>query len=94
MVTLEKQGTQRQGQQHAVINIKDIGTGIDPEISPRLFSKFATKSHKGTGLGLYISKNIVDSHGGNLYVINNPDGKGATFTITLPLLTNNKSKNE
>jgi len=63
MVTLEKQGTQRQGQQHAVINIKDIGTGIDPEISPRLFSKFATKSHKGTGLGLYISKNIVDSVG-------------------------------
>jgi two-component system sensor histidine kinase VicK len=93
-VTLEKQGTQRQGQQHAVINIKDIGTGIDPEISPRLFSKFATKSHKGTGLGLYISKNIVDSHGGNLYAINNPDGKWATFTITLPLLTNSKNKNE
>jgi two-component system sensor histidine kinase VicK len=90
-VTLEKQGTQRQGQgqQHAVINIKDTGTGIDPEISPRLFSKFATKSHKGTGLGLYISKNIVDAHGGKLYATNNPDGKGATFTIALPLLTNN-----
>ena len=93
-VTLEKQGTQRQGQgqQHAIINIKDTGTGIDPEISPRLFSKFATKSHKGTGLGLYISKNIVDAHGGKLHAINNPDGKGATFTITLPLLTNNKKR--
>ena len=97
-VTLEKkqevQGQQQLGekreqteQQHAIITIKDTGTGIDPEISPRLFSKFATKSHKGTGLGLYISKNIVDSHAGKLYANNNPGGKGATFTITLPLMT-------
>ena len=72
-------------QQHAIIAIKDTGTGIDPEILPRLFTKFTTKSHKGTGLGLYISKNIVEAHGGKLYAVNNPDGKGATFTITLPL---------
>jgi signal transduction histidine kinase len=90
-VTLEKK-QEEHGQQHAIINIKDTGKGIDPEISPRLFSKFATKSYKGTGLGLYISKNIVEAHGGKLYAINNPDGKGATFTITLPLLTNNKNK--
>jgi two-component system, OmpR family, sensor histidine kinase VicK len=82
-----QEGEQGQGQeqQHAIITIKDKGMGIDPEILPRLFTKFATKSYKGTGLGLYISKNIVEAHGGKLYAINNPDGKGATFTITLPL---------
>jgi len=82
-----QEGEQGQGQeqQHAIITIKDKGMGIDPEILPRLFTKFATKSYKGTGLGLYISKNIVEAHGGKLYAINNHDGKGATFTITLPL---------
>jgi signal transduction histidine kinase len=54
-----------------------------------LFSKFATKSQRGTGLGLYISKNIVEAHGGRLYASNNnnnnPNDKGATFTIILPL---------
>jgi len=90
-VTLEKQESQTEQdtkqpkQQRAIITIKDTGKGIDPEILPRLFTKFATKSHKGTGLGLYISKNIVEAHSGKLYAINNPDGKGAIFTITLPL---------
>jgi signal transduction histidine kinase len=90
-VTLEKkqadQDTKQleQQQQHAIITIKDTGTGIDPEILPRLFSKFATKSHKGTGLGLYISKNIVEAHGGKLHASNNSGGNGATFTITLPI---------
>jgi two-component system, OmpR family, sensor histidine kinase VicK len=77
---------QEQEQQHyAVITIKDTGTGIDHEILPKLFSKFATKSHKGTGLGLYICKNIIEAHGGILSANNNNDGKGATFIITLPL---------
>jgi two-component system, OmpR family, sensor histidine kinase VicK len=57
---------------------------------PRLFSKFATKSQKGTGLGLYISKNIVEAHDGRLYASNNPDDKGATFTITMPLYRQQK----
>jgi two-component system, OmpR family, sensor histidine kinase VicK len=81
---LVEQRLQQQQGPYAIISIKDTGTGIDPEISPRLFSKFATKSHKGTGLGLYISKNIIEAHGGRLYASNNYD-KGATFTITLPL---------
>jgi two-component system, OmpR family, sensor histidine kinase VicK len=82
---VEQRLQQQQQQEHyAIISIKDTGMGIDPEISPRLFSKFATKSHKGTGLGLYISKNIIEAHGGKLYASNNYD-KGATFTITLPL---------
>jgi two-component system sensor histidine kinase VicK len=80
------QREQEQKQQYAIITIKDTGTGIHPEIFPRLFSKFATKSHRGTGLGLYISKNIIEAHDGKLYAANNTDDKGATFTIALPLV--------
>jgi signal transduction histidine kinase len=68
-----------------VVEIKDTGSGINPEMMPRLFEKFATRSISGTGLGLYISKSIVDSHGGKIWAYNNKDGKGATFTFTLPL---------
>ena len=69
------------------IKIKDTGKGIDPEVLPRLFEKFATKSDKGTGLGLYISKNIIDAHGGKIWgKDNNTYGKnGAEFSFTLPL---------
>jgi two-component system, OmpR family, sensor histidine kinase VicK len=83
-LSAEQRLQQQQQEPYAIISIKDTGTGIDPQISPRLFSKFATKSHKGTGLGLYISKNIVEAHGGRLYASNNYD-EGATFTINLPL---------
>ena len=68
-----------------VISLKDTGSGIHPEIMPKLFSKFASKSFSGTGLGLYISKGIVEAHGGKIWAENNPDGKGATFTFTLPV---------
>lgn len=67
------------------ISIHDEGKGIDKEILPRLYEKFATKSRTGTGLGLYISKNIVESHRGTIRGYNNKDGKGATFEFTLPL---------
>jgi signal transduction histidine kinase len=66
-------------------NIKDTGTGIDSEILPRLFTKFATKSFEGTGLGLFVSKSIIEAHGGEMWAENNADGKGATFSFTLPL---------
>jgi two-component system, OmpR family, sensor histidine kinase VicK len=68
-----------------IVSIKDEGSGIDPSIMPRLFTKFATKSDKGTGLGLYISKSIVEAHGGKIWAENNRDGKGATFVFTLPI---------
>jgi signal transduction histidine kinase len=68
-----------------IISIKDNGKGIDPEIFPRLFTKFTSKSFQGTGLGLYISKNIIEAHGGKIWAENNKDGKGATFYFTLPL---------
>jgi nitrogen-specific signal transduction histidine kinase len=72
---------------YAKIRIQDTGTGIDTEILPRLFEKFATKSERGTGLGLYISKNIVEAHGGQIWIDNNNtnDSKGTVFLFTLPL---------
>ena len=72
-------------QEEVIVSIKDTGEGINPEIQPRLFTKFATASFSGTGLGLYISKGIVETHGGRMWAENNPEGKGATFTFTLPL---------
>ena len=69
----------------AIVTIKDSGPGIDPDIIPHLFSKFKTKSEKGLGLGLYISKNIVEAHQGKIEAFNNPNSKGATFIVTLPL---------
>ena len=69
-----------------IVSIKDTGSGIDPEIMPRLFTKFSSKSFKGTGLGLYISKSIVEAHGGRIWAENNVDGKGATFSFGLPLI--------
>ena len=68
-----------------IVTVKDSGEGIHSDIIPRLFTKFATKSNVGTGLGLYISKNIIESHGGRIWAENNRDGKGAKFTFTLPL---------
>ena len=68
-----------------IISIKDTGIGIDPEIMPRLFTRFASKSFQGTGLGLYISKSIIEAHGGRIWATNNTDGKGAIFTFSLPL---------
>ncbi len=66
-----------------VVSVKDTGSGLDPEILSRLYSKFATKSITGTGLGLFISKSIIEAHGGNIWAGNNADGKGATFSFSL-----------
>ena len=68
-----------------VISIKDTGLGISPEMFPRLFSKFATESDKGTGLGLFIAKSIVEAHGGKIWAENNADGKGASFSFSIPI---------
>ncbi|HEV8387838.1 MAG TPA: ATP-binding protein [Nitrososphaera sp.] len=69
-----------------VVSIRDTGTGIDESIVPRLFTKFATGSESGTGLGLFISKNIIEAHGGTMWAGNNADGSGATFFFSLPYL--------
>jgi signal transduction histidine kinase len=80
------------GAEEVVIAVKDTGTGIDPELMPRLFTKFATKSYQGTGLGLFISKSIVEAHGGKMWAENNNSSSsgtkhnGATFYFTLPVV--------
>jgi signal transduction histidine kinase len=68
-----------------IVSVKDAGQGIDVNILPKLFTKFASKSYHGTGLGLFISKGIVEAHGGKIWGENNPDGIGATFSFSLPL---------
>ena len=82
---------------YALVTVRDTGTGIDSEVLPKIFSKFITKSFEGLGLGLYISKNIVEAHGGKIWAENdnnNKDGSiGAIFYFTLPLInmtSNNK----
>ena len=71
-----------------LLTISDSGRGIDPEILPNLFTKFVSKSRKGTGLGLYISKKIIETHGGKIWAENCYDGnnkiEGSKFTLTLP----------
>ncbi len=67
------------------IKIKDSGPGISKEVLPKLFEKFITGSPSGTGLGLYICKNIIKAHGGNIWAKNNQDNIGVTFTFTLPI---------
>ncbi|HZI72253.1 MAG TPA: ATP-binding protein, partial [Nitrososphaeraceae archaeon] len=69
-----------------IVSVKDTGIGIHPEVLPRLFQKFATKSYQGTGLGLYISKSIVEAHGGKMWAESNTDGGGAVFFFTLPMI--------
>ncbi|HEX7033977.1 MAG TPA: sensor histidine kinase [Nitrososphaera sp.] len=71
---------------NALISVRDTGAGIDPVIMPRLFSKFATKSDRGTGLGLFISRSIIEAHEGRIWCSNNSNGRGATFAFSLPAL--------
>jgi signal transduction histidine kinase len=68
-----------------VVSIRDTGKGIDPAVKDKLFEKFETRSEKGIGLGLYISRKIMEAHGGRIWAENNGDGKGATFSFNLPI---------
>jgi signal transduction histidine kinase len=78
---------------NVVVSVRDTGHGIDPEVVPRLFTKFASRSVSGTGLGLFISRSIVEAHGGMIWAENNSD-KGATFTFSLPLLPHAELENK
>ena len=68
------------------VTVKDTGVGIHNEIFPKLFSKFVTRSDRGTGLGLFISKSIIEAHGGKIWAESSSQQEGATFIFTLPLL--------
>ena len=81
---------EQEQQEQAVVSIKDTGMSIDPHIFSRLFTKFATKSYTGTGLGLFICKGIIEAHGGRIWAENNADGKGATFAFSLPIVKNKR----
>jgi two-component system, OmpR family, sensor histidine kinase VicK len=70
-----------------IVSITDTGSGINRDIFTKLFSKFVTKSSQGTGLGLYISKSIVEAHGGRIWAENNKEKMGATFIFTLPIVS-------
>src|SRR5579884_750268 len=78
-ISVEKSGSD------VIVTVRDTGRGIDSDILPRLFEKFVTKSEKGTGLGLFISKSIIEAHGGRIWAENNKDGKGASFHFSLPV---------
>jgi two-component system, OmpR family, sensor histidine kinase VicK len=84
-IKVSKMKKDRNEEDEVVVSVKDTGTGIEPVISSILFTKFATKSDQGTGLGLYISKNIIEAHCGRIWAENNADGRGATFYFSLPM---------
>ena len=77
----------KKGKDEISVSVKDTGTGIERDIMHNLFTKFTTKHHSGTGVGLYISKNIIEAHGGKIWARNNPNGKGAYFAFTIPIKT-------
>ena len=103
-----KEDVDKEGEvkEEVIIAVKDTGTGIDPELMPRLFTKFAAKSYQGTGLGLFISKSIVEAHGGKMWAQNNTSSdddhdsysktkcSGATFYFTLPVMNINLTEGE
>ena len=87
-IAVARQKEYNEREEEVVVSVEDTGSGIDPEIFPRLFTKFSSKSFSGTGLGLYISKNIIEAHGGKIWAQNNNgQGKcGTTFYFSLPLV--------
>ena len=94
-VSIEKKNNNNNN--YALVTVRDTGSGIDSEVLPKIFSKFITKSFEGLGLGLYISKNIVEAHGGRIWAENNSNNKegsiGAIFYFTLPLINSNMTSN-
>jgi signal transduction histidine kinase len=96
---VDKKKDKEEGKEQVIVSVKDTGNGISNEILPKLFSKFTTgSSSSGTGLGLYICKNIIQAHDGKIWAENEPDGNGATFRFALPVLSyispnNNKNNN-
>ena len=95
---VDKKKDKEEGKEQVIVSVKDTGNGISKEILPKLFSKFTTGSScSGTGLGLYICKNIIQAHEGKIWAENEPDGKGAIFRFALPVLSyinpNNNNNN-
>ena len=85
VINVELASSNKYGQ--VIVNISDNGIGIDPELMPKLFLKFVSKSFQGTGLGLFICKSIIETHGGKIWAKNNANSKGAMFSFSLPIFT-------
>lgn len=88
-ISIKRKGGEGENKKAIVVSVKDTGEGIDSEMLPRLFTRFATKSFAGTGLGLFVSKHIIEAHDGEIWAENNAEGKGATLSFTLTLSSNN-----
>lgn len=88
-ISVKRKGGEEENKKAIVVSVKDTGEGIDSEMLPRLFTRFATKSFAGTGLGLFVSKHIIEAHDGEIWAENNAEGKGATLSFTLTLSSNN-----
>jgi signal transduction histidine kinase len=84
-IIIDKSTTHDNSSAHLLTCIKDNGPGIDSATMPKLFKKFTTQDPNGNGLGLYISKGIVEAHGGKIWAKNNPNKDGASFFFTLPM---------
>ena len=88
-VIIDKKSEDKKEKEEVIVSVKDTGEGISDKVLSKLFTKFATSdSNTGTGLGLYICKNIIEAHGGRIWAVNNVDGKGALFKFTLPVRLN------
>jgi signal transduction histidine kinase len=82
----EEEEEKKEEEEEVIVSVKDTGEGISKDILLKMFSKFTTSdSSTGTGLGLYICKNIVEAHGGRIWAENNLDEEGAIFSFTLPI---------
>jgi signal transduction histidine kinase len=80
----DNDNTKLEQKEQVLVSIKDTGPGISPVIIQKLFSKFISTASSGTGLGLFVSRNIIKAHGGEIWAENNPDGEGATFSFRIP----------
>ena len=81
---IEEKREDNKAKDEIFVNISDTGKGISPQIMPKLFEKFITGSNTGTGLGLYITRKLVEAMGGRICAFNNNDGVGSTFVFSLP----------
>jgi signal transduction histidine kinase len=80
----DNDNTKLEQKEQVLVSIKDTGPGISPVIIQKLFSKYISSASSRTGLGLFVSRNIIKAHGGEIWAENNPDGKGATFSFRIP----------
>jgi signal transduction histidine kinase len=90
-ISINVQINESEKNREVVVSVRDNGAGIDLEVMPKLFSKFTTKPSSisgkkeiGIGLGLYISRSIIEAHGGRIWGVNNTPDPGATFSFSLP----------